>query len=194
LIDSVLDGNVVPAQAQMYVHASRLLHVLAAPVFVASIVVYCVWTYRAYNNLHFLGARGLDHTPGWAVGYLLIPVVNLYKPYFVFREMWKASERNGLLEDPYAWKTRRGGVWVGLWWTASIISRLAAIGNLVNIGSRAQTLEELQRRIVGASLGSVLSMMSGMLAILVIYGIRQRQTRTYELLAEMDVGQRAERV
>jgi hypothetical protein len=195
LIASALEGDVVdPAQVRTYVQASRQMHLLASPVIIANVVVFCMWTYRAYKNLYLLGARGLSHSAGWAVGFLFIPIVNLCKPYFVYREMWKASERKASLEDPYAWKTRSGGVWVSLWWAARIIALLAVIGDLVNLGSRAQTLEEMQTRIVGASMGYAMHMVSGMLAILVIHGIRQRQTRTYELLAEMDGRQGAGRV
>src|SRR5437763_7645684 len=44
-----------------------LLHIV---VFVSTVVVFCVWLYRAYENLTALGnpKPALKHSPGWAVG------------------------------------------------------------------------------------------------------------------------------
>lgn len=48
----------------------------------ASFVFIGMWIYRAaWNGRVFAGARQLDFTPGWSVGWYFLPIANLWKPY-----------------------------------------------------------------------------------------------------------------
>lgn len=58
---------------------------------VAAAVAFCRWFYRAYANLPALGERHPRFTPGWAIGYFFIPVLNLFRPYQAAKEIWAAS-------------------------------------------------------------------------------------------------------
>jgi hypothetical protein len=40
---------------------------------IAAGIVFLIWVYRAHNNLSSLKVRGLEYTPGWAVGLWFIP-------------------------------------------------------------------------------------------------------------------------
>src|SRR5688572_9717366 len=60
--------------------------------FVAAIVVFLVWMRRSYINLKALGVRGLEYSPGWAVGCWFIPFVNLVRPYTIMKEIWTRSD------------------------------------------------------------------------------------------------------
>ncbi len=50
--------------------AAILLIVL---LYLLTIIVHCVWTNRMNKNARALGARDMEHTPAWAVGYYFIP-------------------------------------------------------------------------------------------------------------------------
>ncbi len=54
-------------------------------------MVWLVWQHRSQANLHAVPVRELEYTPGWAVGWWLIPFANLVKPFQTVRELWKAS-------------------------------------------------------------------------------------------------------
>lgn len=96
--------------------------ILSLPTFILAAVVTAMYFYRANANLHSLGVRGLQHTPGWCAGYWFIPIINLIKPYQVAGEI-NTFSRLPSHETPNAS--------VGLWWTFWII------GNIVsNIESR----------------------------------------------------------
>ena len=52
-------------------------------------IVFLVWVHRTVSNAHALG--GTLSSPGWAVGYWFIPLVNLFKPYQALREAYRVS-------------------------------------------------------------------------------------------------------
>jgi hypothetical protein len=84
--------------------------------YIAAIVMFCVWTYRVNSNLHALGAANLRFSPGWAVGWYFVPVANLWKPYQVMSEIWRASK------NPAGWQYDASSSIVGWWWFWWIIS------------------------------------------------------------------------
>ena len=87
------------------------------------LLVYFMWVYRANANSQGLGARGMRFTPGWAVGWSFVPVMNLFRPYQVMREIWQASG------DPEYWRDEPGGVLLNLWWGLYLAMLALAYGN-----------------------------------------------------------------
>ncbi len=47
---------------------------------IATAVVFLMWTYRAYKNLPALGGKQLVSTPGMAIVWWFVPLVNFYNP------------------------------------------------------------------------------------------------------------------
>lgn len=93
-------------------------------VYIATIVMFCVWTYRVNANIHALGAANLRFTPGWAVGWYFVPIANLWKPYQVMKEIWRASK------NPSGWQDEGSSSIIGWWWFLWIVSNVQ-----VSIGS-----------------------------------------------------------
>jgi hypothetical protein len=54
-------------------------------------VAFLLWLHRCYVNLRVLGVRNLRFTPGWAVGYWFVPVLNLFRPKQILDELWRAT-------------------------------------------------------------------------------------------------------
>jgi hypothetical protein len=76
-----------------------------------TIVIFGRWIVLAHRNLPALGARYLEITPGWAVGWFFVPFVNLWFPYKAMRFLWRASHsaHKPELQD---------STWVlPVWWT-----------------------------------------------------------------------------
>ena len=88
---------------------------------VASILV-CCWIYRANANAHTID-RGLTITPGWAVGWYFVPVVNLWKPFQGMKKTWLASKVGSNLGAGEA--TNLLNWWWGLWLLSSFTGNLA---------------------------------------------------------------------
>jgi hypothetical protein len=59
--------------------------------FVAGAIAIPMWCHRAYRNLPALGAGVVRFSPGWAAGSWFVPVLNLFRPYQVLRELWVQS-------------------------------------------------------------------------------------------------------
>jgi len=88
-------------QAEKLANRSRLQLVGAIQVFVyvATALAFLRWFHRVHGNLPGLGGRDLKYTPGWAAGGFFVPVLNLFRPLQVMREVWHASDPSRLEQD-----------------------------------------------------------------------------------------------
>jgi hypothetical protein len=94
--------------------------------YIAYLVVFLMWIYRADKNLRSLRAAGLSFTPGWAVGWFFVPFMNLFRPYQVVSEIWKASDPKVDTTDDTSWKAVATAPIVGCWWVLFLISTFVA--------------------------------------------------------------------
>jgi hypothetical protein len=103
---------------------------------VVSGVLILTWIYRANRNARSLGAKDMQYTPGWSVGWYFVPVAMLWKPYQAMKEIWKASHQ------PVSWKDAKVGGIVHWWWFLWIASGVA--GQVAfRLQMNAKTLEDL---------------------------------------------------
>lgn len=90
-----------------------LLGVLYVVIFLVTGILFLLWTYLANRNARSLGATGMKFTPGWAIGWYFIPILNLWKPYQALRETFKASHPD-CSDD---WQQAPHPDILRLWWT-----------------------------------------------------------------------------
>lgn len=90
--------------------------------FLANGVIFLVWLHRSYKNLLALRAEGLTFTPGWAVGWWFIPIMNVFKPYQVVKELWKASDPSFDLKNARSWKEAPSTLLIPFWWAFWLLS------------------------------------------------------------------------
>jgi len=109
---------------------------------IAVLVVFLAWVYRANKNLRSLRAAGLMFTPGWAVGWFFVPFMNLFRPYQVVSEIWKASHPEVDINDGTSWKAVRASPIVGCWWAVVLISGFLGFGTM-QMGLFAATPSDL---------------------------------------------------
>jgi hypothetical protein len=104
-------------------------------VIIVCVVYWLMWVHRTYRNLRPLGADGLNYSPGWAVGYYFIPIMNLFRPFQVMRETWQASspEHRGGTD----WVRIAVPALIGWWWAIHLFS---AIVNQISlrVGMRSE--------------------------------------------------------
>jgi hypothetical protein len=94
-----------------------------AGLFILTSIPFGMWIYRANKNARALGAEGMRHSAGWAVGSYFVPIVNFFAPFTAMREIWRASA------DPGNWTAAPGTPLLGWWWflwLAAAISGQAA--------------------------------------------------------------------
>jgi hypothetical protein len=90
-------------------------------------IVFLYWLHRSYRNLRELHAGELRFTPGWAVGYWFVPVLNLWRPKQVLDDLWRGTA------EPIAAGTSKSAL-IALWWGlligGLIVSRVAGVGDV----------------------------------------------------------------
>ena len=115
--------------------------------FVSLVALFVAWTYRMNANLHRHAIQGLRFKPGWAAWWYFIPVANLWKPYQVVSEVWRASK------DPLNWRQHRADQLVLWWWIAWVVTCLIDICRSILVGLMRGWLMLLSRRPSTSRLG-----------------------------------------
>jgi hypothetical protein len=158
-----------------------LTGILQVLVYLATAVAFCLWFHQAYKNLSLLGAKGLDFSPGWAVGFFFVPVLNLFRPYQVAKEIWEESDPFLRAGPGQAVNESAGTAVVAAWWAFFILRNIAS-----NIGGRMMWREESPGGLQTATgilvAADVLSIVAAVCAILVVKGLRDRQQQSYQQL------------
>lgn len=174
------DGTITSA----WIVGLALTFLLQLPVYILGIVFFLKWQHRAYKNLAVLSHSTLDTTPGWAVGYWFIPIVNLFKPYLTIREIWRKSDPDIDSRDVFSPAPPETPAALIFWWAFWIISNIAS-----NIAVRVEwTPKTTDHSTVALLYGvmSFLTMIAAVLAILVVKSISERQTQRFEKLSMTD--------
>lgn len=146
-----------------------LVAVFSFIIYLATVVFFLIWLYRAYDNLRALNpSRRLDHSPGWAVGSFFIPFVNLVVPYRAVKEVWQKSgpRDEALLAEPTT------PAWFPIWWTFWLLSSFA--GNISMRMSFNENVSESTSTLVSI-IASGLSIVAAIFAYMIVDLIDQRQ-------------------
>lgn len=136
-----LQGLAYPiiAPSAFYAHSGTLDAVIGSvSAVIAFIVMFLVakWIYRVNRNARVL-APDKSIGPGWAVGWLFVPLACLFMPFRAMRETWQISQQ------PQNWRAVRVPPLLRWWWgcwlaadffgsvSVTAFSHLAALLDLV---------------------------------------------------------------
>ncbi|HMF15890.1 MAG TPA: DUF4328 domain-containing protein [Gemmataceae bacterium] len=165
-------ANLRSAQTLDSLHS--LCGIVEIAVGIAMAVVFLMWIYSAYANLQTLGTHRLQYSPGWAVGYFFIPILNLFRPIQVVQEIWRQS-------DPQ--NRDSNSAMAGFWWACWLINGiLGQISFRLALKTDA-TLDEIRAALNIGIASGFFYIIAGILLILLIRGIMQRQVEKFERLA-----------
>jgi Domain of unknown function (DUF4328) len=142
------------------------------------VVSFLIWEYQAYRNLPALGASELEESPGSAVGWWFVPILNLWKPLRTMVEIWKASDPDTLATTPEGRKRMPFPVLPALWWTFLLLSLL--IANLLAVPDRIAYQGEVVT--IGMLLSAVMDVTVASLAIALIREIDRLQSQKAEAI------------
>jgi hypothetical protein len=185
LINRAEAGQVNEPEIQSFEAMAFLAGIAQLVVYVGTIIAFCMWIYQAHKNLRDLDVRRLNFSPGWAVGWFFIPFMNLFKPYQVAQEIWKASDPHVPAHDPHAWKEAPRSGLIGLWWACWLV------GNIIgNVAFRASlnsnpTLEQARLAAMAGIFSDAVLILAALCVMGVIQFIHQRQQEKFARLAEV---------
>jgi hypothetical protein len=182
LLEKAKNGQGIDEQTEM-ANNLRLLAVGGAAILtrILTIIFFCMWAYRAYGNLTALGAYGLRTTPGWIVGYFFIPIMQLFRPYQLHAETWKASDPDVPEWHPGVPEAESAPI-VGLWWTFWLLS-LFAERAAMKFPTKENDFDSSILSDWVTIAAELLTIAAGVFAILVVRGITQRQEEKFERLS-----------
>jgi hypothetical protein len=133
--------------------------------YLISAVTFIQWFRRAYFNLH-LRADVLSYTEGWAAGSWFVPIITLYRPYQIMKELYHETKllliKNGLEKGV---NLSLGAV--GWWWTFWILNNF--IGQFVfRYSMKAETIDQLINSTFASMIGDIAGIPLALFTIKVI--------------------------
>ncbi len=151
--------------------------------YILTAIAFLMWTHRVYRNLPSLGAKHLEHSPGWAVGWYFIPFANLVKPYSVTVEIVKYSDPKGIGVNARATSTSI----VGTWWALYLISGIIAWfgGMAVSTGLQAKSLDGMQNGLLIIMASKAVSVVAAIVAIMLISRVDHDQDERDRVVNEL---------
>lgn len=130
-----------------------------------------MWIYRAARNVRALGARGLETSPGWAVGFYAIPIMNWFRPLLAMSEIWRASHW------PDRWRSQTMPPLLGFWWAGWIVAGLAS--NIVSAMSKlAHDMDMIRATNQVALLATVAELVTMGLFLTIVWRVTRAQQTT----------------
>ncbi|MFV0420479.1 MAG: DUF4328 domain-containing protein [Dysgonomonas sp.] len=134
---------------------------------IVSVVTFIRWFRRAYYNLGVkLGTT--EYSDGWAAGSWFVPIMNLFVPYRIMKELYVRTDEYLLVDSSEPYTERLKTNLLGWWWALWIISAVA--GRIfLRLTLKANALNELMDVEI---FSVVISVMRLVLCVITIYIIQ----------------------
>lgn len=121
LLEKIRDGAyVTEEQASMNDLRQTVVALIQAGIYLASMITFLNWFRRAYGNLHRMNFN-LDHNESMAVWSFFIPIISLYRPYQIAKEI-ATSTRRKLSELSLDSSSLDNLSVIGVWWAFFLIT------------------------------------------------------------------------
>ena len=179
LLQGVINGGEISMEAaEANDSRERLVAIVYLIAYVISAITFIMWFRRAYFNLH-QKIHTLEHSEGWAAGSWFVPILNLFRPFQIMRELFRET-RFLLQAQNYGYNESPSDRNLGLWWTLWIVNNL--LSQIVyRYSKNAETVEELNTLTIIAMVESLVGIFLAIITVNVI-----KEYSKYEgLIAEM---------
>ena len=169
LIERIQSADFTQAELTQNDAREVALGFAATSLYVVTGIVFIVWFRRAYQNLdHFGHVRALG--TGWAIGGWIVPIVSLYRPFQMAREIWHASDPESLGGGDSTSTPGLLASWWGAWIVGNVAGQIALRTSL-----SAESVGEIQATTVAQLVANAVTIVSAPLAILVVRELTRRQ-------------------
>jgi len=140
LLGQIHTGMVTKEAADANDMRELMVAIINIAVLIGCAITFIMWFRRAYFNLH-TKVSILSYSEGWASGSWFVPIMNLFAPHKIMKEMYYETE--SILQRENRIPDQQSGLpLVGWWWALWIISNIG--NNIVNrIQMRSQDLDTL---------------------------------------------------
>lgn len=167
--DQALEDNPAGAAIVLIIF---LLALLDFGIYVATVVFFLMWLYRAHENMRaFDPWVRPDYSKGLAVGSFFIPFANLVIPYRAVKEVWQKS---ALKDDTFLAQSSPPASFPAWWWFWLLASFSSNISFRLTFNEK---VPESTATIVSI-VASALSIVAALFCYLVVDAIDDRQEET----------------
>lgn len=153
--------------------------------FVAAAGLFLYWIHAASRNARSLGAAGMRYGPKSAVAWWFVPLLNLWKPFEVLRELFIASHPDHLDDWKRAPEPPR---LLSLHWTLWLLFQFTVVLSLVS-DLLAPTLDRLMLSAWLALVVGTVAPPLGVATCIIAWRLRALQHRRYRNVAPLRVRQ-----
>lgn len=153
-------------------------------VFVVAAGLFLRWIHRMSANAHALSAPGMRHGPRAAVAWFFVPGFQLWRPFEVLRELFRASHPD-YIED---WRAAPVPHLLSLWWTLWLCFLLtSALALIADVW--AVSYGEMYAAAWGTTVTGVVAAPLGVAAAVTIWRLHASQGARFRATAPMRVRQ-----
>ncbi|MBL4746152.1 MAG: DUF4328 domain-containing protein [Flavobacteriaceae bacterium] len=151
----------------------QIIAILYTFVSIISAVTFIQWFRRGYYNLGVRISCSLEDK--WAFIAWFIPVLSIFRPYQIMKEMWR--ETSHMISLKFDGFNSYSSLIIGAWWMLWVISNYIG-GVVLKSANRSETINDLINLTIG---DAVLSFIDIPLAVLTIFMIRWYALREEKL-------------
>lgn len=152
-------------------------------IFIISAITFILWFRRAYYNLH-QKVTYLNYSEGWAAGAWFVPVVFLFYPLQIMKELY--YETHELLEkNQIQPKAKNNQLLIGCWWALWIIVELLSRYEFIKMRS-ATTVDDVLFLTNFSIVSTILALVNTVLIIKLVKDYALLESQLYTISEELD--------
>lgn len=166
LLQTAADGGEITlAQANANDFREQAVAFIYLLAYIVSGITFIMWFRRAYYNLH-QKVGTLAYSDGWAAGSWFVPIVNLYRPFEIMKELY-VETKNYLLKKEDSPQLKLDTDYLVFWWTLWIVN--AIIGHIAfRLSWHGTTVSQLMASTVLDMVSCVIGVILGLVTIKIV--------------------------
>ncbi len=136
-IHDIEEGNFTDEYIEQFALLEQAYGIAYLVLLVVTMVVFIMWFRRAYYNVHEFALSPPRFSEGWAAGAWFVPILSLFRPVQIMRELWLETTAYLRTRSPIITKRDIQTI-ITLWWVPWIVANI-----LSNISFRMSNSESL---------------------------------------------------
>ncbi len=159
----------------------QIIGIIELTVYLISAVTFIQWFRRAYFNLHSK-INYLSYSESWAAGSWFVPIVNLYRPFQIMKELFHETKKllmkKGLIVKENLATTTLIFWWI-IWITSSVLGQF-----IFRFSMEAETIDDFTTSTVASMISNILTIPLALITIKIIKDYSNVEPLLYEIKDE----------
>ena len=165
-----------------------LLRWLSGAAFAGAAVTFLHWLYTANRNMAAIGHREQRFTPLEAVGWWFCPIICLYQPFQVVKEVWERSQAPDAGEDESTNDTPKLSALIATWWTFWIAGFWITLAFHLYPKGKVSTINDAINTVITQTvIESVLigcALIAGLMTLYIVREVSDNQERNHSAVKD----------